>query len=140
MLLKTSSFFSRATDLLALVISFLLFASLFYSGEDDEYLIRSILIYVIPVFICLRLCKRLFFVMLIHKSRVLCILLGNISGLAVGTILVLIIMQFLPSLEEKAIAIIASSVLAFFILGTISPLVKSSQRDIIFQKASAVGD
>ena len=140
MLLKTSSFFSRATDLLALVISFLLFASLLYSGMDDEYLIRSILIYVIPVFICLRLCKRLFFVMLIHKSRVLCILLGNISGLAVGTILVLIIMQFLPSLEEKAIAIIASSVLAFFILGTISPLVKSSQRDIIFQKASAVGD
>jgi len=140
MLLKTSSFFSRATDLLALVISFLLFASLLYSGMDDEYLIRSILIYVILVFICLRLCKRLFFVMLIHKSRVLCILLGNISGLAVGTILVLIIMQFLPSLEEKAIAIIASSVLAFFILGTISPLVKSSQRDIIFQKASAVGD
>jgi len=140
MLLKTSSFFSRATDLLALVISFLLFASLFYAGVDDEYLIRSILIYVIPVFICLRLCKRLFFVMPIHKSRVLCILLGNISGLAVCTILVLIIMQLLPSLEEKAIAIIASSVLAFFILGTISPLVKSSQRDIIFQKASAVGD
>ena len=131
MLSKTSSFYSRATDLLALAISFLLFTALLHVGDVSEYLIRNMFFYVCLVFICLRLSKRLFFVLLIPKSRVLFILLGNISGLLVGTILALVFIQFFPAFGEAAIVIIASSVLAFFILGTFSPLVKSSHRDIL---------
>ena len=129
--LKTPSLFSSTADLLALAISFLLYSSLLDNGGDGEYLIRNMFFYVSLVFIGLRLTRSLFFLRLIPKSRVLFTLLGNISGLAVGTILALLFVQFFPAFEEKPVVIIASSVQAFFILGTFSPLVKYSRRDII---------
>lgn len=116
---------------MALVVSFLLFSSLLHYGGEGEYLMRKMFVYVSLVFICLRLSKRLFFLLRIPKNRVLCTLLGNISGFSVGTVLALVVVQIFPASGELKAVIIASSVLAFFILGTFSPLVKSSHRDII---------
>ncbi len=137
---ETSNLASRITDLLALAISYLLYSSLLNYAKDDIYLIVDMFFYVSLVFICLRLSKKLFFVLFIPKSRVLYILMGNISGLVVGTILVLVFVQFFPAFEEKSVVIIASSVQAFFILGTLSPLVKSSHRDIIHKGVNYMTD
>lgn len=128
---KTSDLASRTTDLLALAISYLLYASILNGSGQGTNLLVGMFIYAGIVFICLRLSKKLFFELLIPKNRVLYILLGNISGLVLGTILMLMFIQLFPAFKEKVEVVVASSVQVFFILGTLSPLLKSSHRDII---------
>lgn len=130
--IKTSSTCSRATDLIVLTISFLLFSLVVGKGAaSTDQLLMNMAFYVGVVFVALRLSKRFFFEHLALKSRMLRILLGNTSGLLVGTILSLLLEQLFPGLGERAVVFIFSSVLAFFILGTLSPMVKSSHHDII---------
>ncbi len=128
--IKTSSFCSRLTDLIVLSISFILFSYLVDFGNPEQ-LFTNMAFYVGTVFICLRACKRLFFEFANNKSRMLRILLGNVSGLLLGSILALELEHIFPNLGEKAVVVIFASLLAFFILGTLSPMVKSSHRDII---------
>jgi hypothetical protein len=116
---------------LALSISYVIYALLLNNTEDNIHLMMNMFFYVSLVFFSLRLSKKLIFVMRIPKSRVLYTLLGNIFGLVLGTILMLFFVEFFPALEESTAVIFASSVQAFFILGTLSPLVKSSHLDII---------
>jgi hypothetical protein len=128
---KNSNLSSRTTDLLALSISYIIYALLFNHTDDIIQLMINMFFYVSLVFISLRLSKKLLFVLRIPKSRVLYTLLGNTFGLVMGTVLMLFFVQFFPALEESTTVIFASSVQAFFILGTLSPLVKSSHLDVI---------
>ena len=131
-IIKKSSLWSRAMDISVLSISYLLFSYIAESGSIDvQQLLINMIFYVGIVFITLRLGKRILFDLIKSKSRILCILLGNVAGLTIGTLLAMLLEQFFPGVSERAVVVIFSSVLAFFILGTLSPMVKSSHRDII---------
>ena len=131
-IIKKSSLWSRVMDISVLSASYLLFSYIVDSGVVDvQQLLINMIFYVSIVFITLRLGKRILFDLIKNKSRMLCILLGNVSGLTMGTLLAMLLEQFFPGVSERAVVVIFSSVLAFFILGTLSPMVKSSHRDII---------
>lgn len=127
---QLSSFSSRATDLMVLTTSFLIF-TLATDFINTKQIMIDLFFYVSIVFICLRLSKRLVFEYVHNSNRVLNVLLGNGSGLFLGGGLVLSVSQVLPALHESSLVVVFSSIMAFFILGTLSPLVKSSHRDII---------
>lgn len=127
---QLSSFRSRATDLIVLTSSFLIInLSIDFTGTKQ--LLIDLFFYVSIIFICLRLSKRLVFEYAPNSNRILNVLLGNSSGLLLGGMLVLLITQMLPVFQESILVVVFSSIVAFFILGTLSPLVKSSNRDII---------
>ncbi|MCP4078575.1 MAG: hypothetical protein GY744_20630 [Gammaproteobacteria bacterium] len=128
--IRSSSFCSRIIDLIALASSFLLLAMITDSGSITQ-LAADMVLYVVVVFISLRICKRLVFEYVRSSKRFITVLLGNVSGLILGALSVILLDQLLPGIGESALIVIFSSILAFFILGTLSPMVKSSYHDII---------
>lgn len=128
--LRTSSIGSRATDIFVLTVSFLLF-TMITEYENLTSLFIDLFLYVGIVFVCLRLSKRIIFQYVHSSKRCINILSGNIVGLAVGGLLVFTISQLVPVVKESVVVVVFSSVLAFFILGTLSPMIKSSHNDII---------
>ena len=128
--IRSSCFYSRITDLIVLATSFLLLAVITGFGSFEQVIIDLVL-YVAVVFISLRVCKRIVFEYVHTSRRITRVLLGNISGLILGVLLVIMLDQLFPGIGESALIVILSSILAFFILGTLSPMVKSSYHDII---------
>ena len=128
--IRSSSFYSRIIDLIVLASSFLLLAMITGPGSIQQ-VAADLVLYVVVVFISLRICKRLVFEYVHSSRRIITVLLGNVSGLILGALLVILLDQLLPGIGESALIVIFSSILAFFILGTLSPMVKSSYHDII---------
>ena len=128
--IRSSSFYSRIIDLIVLASSFLLLAMITDPGSIQQ-VAADLVLYVVVVFISLRICKRLVFEYVHSSRRIITVLLGNVSGLILGALLVILLDQLLPGIGESALIVIFSSILAFFILGTLSPMVKSSYHDII---------
>ena len=128
--IRSSCFYSRIIDLIVLATSFLLLAVITGFGSFEQVIIDLVL-YVAVVFISLRVCKRIVFEYVHTSRRITRVLLGNISGLILGVLLVIMLDQLFPGIGESALIVILSSILAFFILGTLSPMVKSSYHDII---------
>ena len=133
--MNTSRLYSRIIDLIVLTSSFLLLTAITDIGNPHNSNPVEFSIYlfcfVAVMFISLRLSKRIIFQYLHTSSQIARVLLGNITGLVVGAALVMFIEQFFMGLVGGAMIVVFSSILAFFILGTLSPMVKSSQRDII---------
>ena len=128
--IKTSSLYSRLVDLLVLAVSFLLFAYI-TEYESQSQLWIDLFFYVSVVFISLRLSKRFIFERIHTENRIACVLLGNITGLLFGAVLAILLESFFPGNGEVILVVVFSSIMAFFILGTLSPMVKSSHNDII---------
>ena len=128
--IRSSCFYSRIIDLIVLATSFLLLAVITGFGSFEQVIIDLVL-YVAVVFISLRVCKRIVFEYVHTSRRITSVLLGNISGLLLGALSVILLDQLFPGIGESALIVILSSILAFFILGTLSPMVKSSYHDII---------
>ena len=128
---RSSSFSSRMTDFVVLSMSFVMFALLTESTSFVQMMINMVC-YVGIVFVCLRLAKRIVFQYVQNATRVINVLIGNIAGLIVGGALVLSIGYIVPGIAESALVVVFSSVMAFFILGTLSPMVRSSKSDILY--------
>jgi hypothetical protein len=128
--ISQSSFGSRLTDLVVLTISFLIFVSLM-DIHLTAHVLLDLMTYVSVVFVCLRVARRLIFENLNFSKRIFKVLLGNVFGLLAGAVLLLMAGQLLPFASQSVIVVIFSSILAFFILGTLSPLIKSSNYDRI---------
>jgi hypothetical protein len=128
--LTRSSFASRLMDLVVLSVSFLLFVALM-----DIHLTTGIVLelvsYVGIVFVCLRVARRLIFEYVDYSKRTFNVLLGNVTGLISGAVLLLVVDHFVPFISQSIFIVICASILAFFILGTLSPLIKSSNYDKI---------
>lgn len=128
--LKTSSAGSRIVDLAVLSFSFTVFALI--TGMTFSYnVLLDLVLYVSVVFICLRVAKRLIFTHFSISNRVLSVLAGNTAGLIVGGIAVALIDTLIPVFQESLLVVILSSILAFFVLGTVSPMIKTSHRDVV---------
>ncbi len=129
-IISKSSLGSRLADLAVLSVSFLLFVGLMDIRLTTQVLF-DLFAYVLVVFVCLRLARRLIFDNMHYTKRIFKILLGNVSGLVAGAVILLLAGHFIPFVSQSFIIVILASVLAFFILGTLSPLIKSSNHDRI---------
>lgn len=61
-------------------------------------------------------------------SDVLKLMLSNASGLMIGVSIMLILGIIVPGLSNFSVVIIIASVMAFFVLGTLSPLIVLDKR------------
>ncbi len=128
--IKTSSMSSRITDLVVLTASFLIF-SLVSGFSSLMEIFSGLVCYVTIVFMCLRLCKRIMFYHSYGSMRVFNVLLGNFCGFFLGGSVVIILGLIMTTFQIGFLMVIFPSIMAFFVLGTLSPMVKSSHRDII---------
>ena len=128
--IRSSSFYSRIIDLIVLASSFLLLAIITDLGTIQQ-VATDLVLYVVVMFISLRICKRIIFEYVNTSRRITTVLLGNVSGLILGALSVILLDQLFPGIGESALIVILSSILAFFMLGTLSPMVKSSYHDIL---------
>jgi len=128
--IRSSNFYSQILDLIVLTSSFLLLVMITDMGSIQQ-VAADLVLYVVVVFISLRTCKRLVFEFVPTSNRITAVLLGNVSGLILGALSVILLDQLLPGIGESALIVILSSILAFFMLGTLSPMIKCSNRDII---------
>ena len=128
--INTNNFHSRLIDLTALTVSFVLF-SIVTETMHPLNMLQDLVVYVGVVFVTLRLSKRFVFESLRASSRIVRVLLGNLLGFVSGIAILLSLQTLLPFVSGETPVIIFSSILAFFILGTLSPMVKSSNLDII---------
>lgn len=62
------------------------------------------------------------------QSRIIYTVLVNAAGIAIGVIMLLLLRLFVPELIVSVVALIVSSIIAFFVLGTISPFLLSDRR------------
>ncbi len=120
---------SRIMDASVLTFSFLLFSLLtgFFSQPDFALFL---VLHVIVLYTGLRLGKRLVFGHVELPSHMAAVLSGNLLGLFAGN-LVLTGLLSLFALNHSAIVVnLISSGAAFFILGTLSPMIRHSRSDL----------
>ena len=128
--IKSFNSSSRLVDLLVITISFLAFA-LATGWASSHPLIINLFVYVFVVFPLLRLMKRFVFSYFKGNHRILTVIFGNFTGLFFGTLIVVILADIFPVVGINNQIVTFSSLMSFFVLGTLSPMVKSSEHDII---------
>ena len=121
--------FNRFIDFTVLALTFYL-SCLLLSVEIDSGLWLQILAYSSIVLIFVRLCKRLIVSHWKSLSALNRQILGNAAGILVGTCVMLVLEIFLAGSGEIIVALIFSSVMAFFVLGTLSPLVNKKSTSV----------
>ena len=131
--MKTNSFKhagSRFMDAAVLTFSFLLFSLLTGVARQADFL-PMLVLFVGVLYVGLRLGKRLAFRRAELPSHMAAVLSGNLLGLFAGN-LVLAGLHSLLALAQSGIAInLIASGAAFFILGTLSPIIRDSRSDLI---------
>ncbi len=121
---------SRIMDAAVLTISFLLFSLLTGFLSQPDFVLFLVL-HVAVLYAGLRLGKRLVFTHVELPSHMAAILSGNLLGLFAGNLVLASLLSVL-SLNPSAVVInLIASGAAFFILGTLSPIIRDSRSDII---------
>jgi hypothetical protein len=121
---------SRFMDAAVLTFSFLLFSLLTGFIRQPDFLLL-LLLFVTVLYTGLRLGKHLAFRHTELPSHMAAVLSGNLLGLFAGN-LVLAGLLTLLSLNHSAVVInLIASGAAFFILGTLSPIIRDSRSDLI---------
>ncbi len=64
-------------------------------------------------------------------GRVVKTIIINATGLFIGAIIMLIFGYIFPDLGEFTVAVILASVMAFFVFGTLSPLLRSDRHSLL---------
>jgi len=113
---------NRIVDFLVLGATFFV-SCLLFAVESGSALIFQILAYSTLLLVCVRLSKRA--VVSYNRSigEVSRQIIGNGAGILIGTCIMLVVEKLVSASGEIFVAVIFSSVMAFFILGTLSPIV-----------------
>lgn len=124
---------NRVVDYAVLGATFFV-SSLLFSVASGSALIFQILAYSTILLVCVRLCKRA--IVSYNKSigEVSRQILGNGAGILIGTCIMLVLENLVSASDGIFAVVIFSSVMAFFILGTLSPIVHKTP--IIHHKSS----
>ena len=118
---------NRFVDFLVSEITFYL-SCLTLSVELGNGLFTQILAYSTALLVFVRLCKWAVVKYNNSASEIYRQLLGNAAGIVIGNAVMLLFEQFLLTEVEVFVAIILSGAVAFFILGTLSPIVQNVPR------------
>ena len=119
---------NRLVDFVVLGMTFY-FSCLVLSIELESGLFIQVLSYATIMLVFVQFCKRAIVSYKKSVSEISTQILGNAVGILIGTFIMLFLEILFSSNVELMVAIILSSVMAFFILGTLSPIVhkKTSQ-------------
>ena len=112
----------QLVDFVVMGVSFFI-SCLLWSVELQGGLFFQIVAYSAVLLVFVRLSKRTIVSYSKPVSIITLQILGNATGIVVGTCVVLLLVKLLATSGEIVMAVIFSRVMAFFILGTLSPLV-----------------
>ncbi len=98
-------------------------SSLLFSVTSGSTLLLQILAYSTLLLVCVRLSKRTIVSYNRPIGEVSRQILGNGAGILIGTCIMLVLENLVSANGEIFVAVIFSSIMAFFILGTLSPIV-----------------
>ena len=129
-----SRILNRVLDLAVFGTTFFV-SCLLFSVASDSTLFVQILVYSTLLLVCVRLCKRAIVSYnrsIVELSRQI---LGNGAGILIGTCIMLVFEIFVSASGGIFAAVIFSGVMAFFILGTLLPIVHKTA--IVHKKTSS---
>ena len=119
------------------IIDFMVLGSSFYlacfllSIPVASNLIIPTLMYTCVVLLAVTLGKRILSATFKTAGRVVKMIIINATGLFIGAIIMLIFGYIFPELGEFTVAVVLASVMAFFVFGTLSPLLRSDRHSLL---------
>lgn len=115
------STYSRLIDFMVLSVTFYLSCSILLRLEGGNLTFQA-LIYASVVLLAIRFGRSLLKDALGSQNRIVGQVLYNAVGLCAGGLILSILSVLVPQLVGPLFSIVVSSIIAFFILGTLSPL------------------
>ena len=118
-------------------ISFIILGCSFYlscillSIQVESNLIIQTFIYACVVLLAVTLGKRMLSSTFTSAGRVVKTIIINATGLFIGAIIMLIFGYIFPELGEFTVAVVLASIMAFFVFGTLSPLLRSDRHSLL---------
>ena len=112
---------NRVVDFVVLSVTFFL-STLLFSVTSGSTLLLQILAYSTILLVCVRLSKRAIVSYKRSIGEASRQILGNGAGILIGTCIMLVLEILVLASDGILVAVIFSSVMAFFILGTLSPI------------------
>ena len=125
------------TDSIAVIlIDFMVLGSSFYlasfllSVPVANNLIIQTLLYACIVLLSVAIGKHLLSPTITSSGRVVKMIIINATGLFIGAIIMLVFGYIFPELGGFTVAVVLASVMAFFVFGTLSPLLRSDRHSV----------
>ncbi len=118
-------------------INFIILGGSFYlscillSIQVESNLIIHTFIYAGIVLLAVSIGKRMLSATFTSAGRVVKTIIINATGLFIGAIIMLIFGYIFPELGEFTVAVVLASVMAFFVFGTLSPLLRSDRHSLL---------
>ena len=118
-------------------IKFIILGCSFYlacfllSIQVERNLIIHTFIYACIVLLAVSIGKRMLSANFTSAGRVVKTIIINATGLFIGAIIMLIFGYTFPELGEFTVAVVLASVMAFFVFGTLSPLLRSGRHSLL---------
>jgi VIT1/CCC1 family predicted Fe2+/Mn2+ transporter len=118
-------------------INFIILGCSFYlscfllSIKVERNVIIQTFIYACVVLLAVAIGKRILSANLTSAGRVVKTIIINATGLFIGAIIMLIFGYIFPELGEYTVAVVLASVMAFFVFGTLSPLLRSDRHSLL---------
>ena len=114
--------------LIAKLIDFVLIATTFYfscsflSSYSQGNILLQALVYSTVILVSVGFGKRLLSLIYKPMNTVLGLMIRNATGLFIGASVMMVISIVVPVMDQVSIVIVVSSIMVFFVLGTISTL------------------
>ena len=100
------------------------------SIQVERNLIIHTLIYACIILLAVSIGKRMLSSTFTSAGRVVKTFIINATGLFIGAIIMLIFGYIFPELGGFTVAVVLASVMAFFVFGTLSPLLRSDRHSV----------
>ena len=126
---ETDSIAVRIIDFMVLGGSFYLACFLLSIPVADNLIIQTFM-YASIVLLAVTMGKRFLFSNFTSAGRVVKMIIINATGLFIGAIIMLIFGYIFPELGGFTVAIVLASVMAFFVFGTLSPLLRTERHSV----------
>lgn len=120
----------QAVDFLVLGLTFYI-SCWFLSVDAGAHLFVQSLLYASIVVVFVRLAKNWLVAHLTYLTGLTRQLAGNATGILIGTCVMLVLNELLVSGRGIIVALVFSGVMAFFILGTLSPIISKNKTTTI---------
>ncbi len=117
-------------------IRFIILGGSFYlscfllSIQVESNLIIHTFLYACIILLAVSIGKRMLSSTFTSTGRVVKTIIINTTGLFIGAIIMLILGYIFPELGEFTVAVVLASVMAFFVFGTLSPLLRSDRHSV----------
>jgi hypothetical protein len=126
---ETDSIALRIIDFMVLGGSFYLACFLLSVPVANNLIIQTFM-YASIVLLSVTMGKRLLFTNFTSAGRVVKMVIINATGLVIGAIIMLVFGYIFPKFSGFTVAVVLASVMAFFVFGTLSPLLRPDRHSV----------